>query len=202
MVEPAAYLPAEERRAATVDTVLALAAESNPGEITTAAIAKRMNVTQGALFRHFPSKEAIWQSVMEWVADRLDARLERAAAAAPTPLAALRGMFLQHVAFVAEHPGVPRMMFGELQRAAPTPAKRVAAQMLGRYSERVRVLLEQARAQGEVAAEVDTQAAAVLFIGMIQGLVMQSLLAGEPGRLKTQAPALFVLFERSLRRQP
>jgi len=202
MVEPAAYLPADERRAATVDTVLALAAESNPGEITTAAIAKRMNVTQGALFRHFPSKEAIWQSVMEWVADRLDARLERAAAAAPTPLAALRGMFLQHVAFVAEHPGVPRMMFGELQRAAPTPAKRVAAQMLGRYSERVRVLLEQARAQGEVAAEVDTQAAAVLFIGMIQGLVMQSLLAGEPGRLKTQAPALFVLFERSLRRQP
>lgn len=202
MAEPAAYLPADERRAVTVDTVLALAAESNPGEITTAAIAKRMNVTQGALFRHFPSKEAIWQSVMEWVADRLDARLERAAAAAPTPLAALRGMFLQHVAFVAEHPGVPRMMFGELQRAAPTPAKRVAAQMLGRYSERVRVLLEQARAQGEVAAEVDTQAAAVLFIGMIQGLVMQSLLAGEPGRLQTQAPALFVLYERSLRRQP
>ena len=202
MAEPAAYLPAEERRAATVDTVLALAAESNPGEITTAAIAKRMNVTQGALFRHFPSKEAIWQSVMEWVADRLDARLERAAAAAPTPLAALRGMFLQHVAFVAEHPGVPRMMFGELQRAAPTPAKRVAAQMLGRYSERVRVLLEQARAQGEVAAEVDTQAAAVLFIGMIQGLVMQSLLAGEPGRVQTQAPALFVLYERRLRRQP
>ncbi|MBK9668802.1 MAG: TetR/AcrR family transcriptional regulator [Thermomonas sp.] len=202
MVEPAAYLPADERRAATVDTVLALAAESNPGEITTAAIAKRMNVTQGALFRHFPSKEAIWQSVMEWVADRLDARLERAAAAAPTPLAALRGMFLQHVAFVAEHPGVPRMMFGELQRAAPTPAKRVAAAMLGRYGERVRVLLEQAQAQGEVADDVDTQAAAVLFIGMIQGLVMQSLLAGEPARLTTQAPALFVLYERSLRRQP
>ena len=93
------------------------------------------------------------------------------------------------------------MMFGELQRAAPTPAKHVAAAMLGRYGERVRVLLAQAQAQGEVADDVDTQAAAVLFIGMIQGLVMQSLLAGDPARLTTQAPALFVLYERSLRRQ-
>lgn len=51
------YLSAEERRAVTVDTVVALAAEENPSEITTAAIAARMKVTQGALFRHFPSKD-------------------------------------------------------------------------------------------------------------------------------------------------
>ena len=30
-----------------------------------------MNLTQGALFRHFPTKDALWQSVMEWVAVRL-----------------------------------------------------------------------------------------------------------------------------------
>ena len=35
------YLPAAERRAATVESVVALAATSNPSEITTAAIATR-----------------------------------------------------------------------------------------------------------------------------------------------------------------
>ena len=59
------HLPADERRAVTVEAVIALAAEQNPGEITTAAIAKRMGLTQGALFRHFPSKDAILQAVME-----------------------------------------------------------------------------------------------------------------------------------------
>ena len=44
-------LPADERRAHTVATVLALAAERDPIEITTAAIAERMQVTQGALFQ-------------------------------------------------------------------------------------------------------------------------------------------------------
>ncbi len=50
------HLPADERRAVTVESVVALAGSQNPSEITTAAIAKHMNLTQGALFRHFPNK--------------------------------------------------------------------------------------------------------------------------------------------------
>ncbi len=120
------HLPADERRAVTVEAVIALAGTTNPGEITTAAIARHMNLTQGALFRHFPSKEAIWKAVMEWVAERLLSRIERAAKDKVSPLAAMEAMFLAHVEFVVEHPGVPRMLFGELQRADSTPAKRMA----------------------------------------------------------------------------
>ncbi|MFZ4802284.1 MAG: TetR/AcrR family transcriptional regulator, partial [Chlorobium sp.] len=58
-------LPAEQRRAVTVEAVIELAAEKNPASITTAEIAGRMQLTQGALFRHFPTKDALWQSVME-----------------------------------------------------------------------------------------------------------------------------------------
>lgn len=72
------HLPAEERRAVTVEAVVELAGEQNPSEITTAAIAKRMGLTQGALFRHFPNKDAILQAVMEWVAERLMSRIEKA----------------------------------------------------------------------------------------------------------------------------
>ena len=107
------HLPAEERRAATVEAVIELAAGHDPGEITTTAIAQHMGVTQGALFKHFPTKDAILEAVMTWVADRLLNRVDRAAQAAATSAAALEAMFLAHTGFVAEHPGVPRMMFGE-----------------------------------------------------------------------------------------
>ncbi|MGE0465237.1 MAG: TetR/AcrR family transcriptional regulator, partial [Steroidobacteraceae bacterium] len=100
-------LPAEERRAATVRTVIELAGSQNPSDITTAAIAEHMNLTQGAVFRHFPNKDAIWQSVMEWVAERLLGRLDRAASGIKSPTTALHAMFMSHVEFVAEHPGVP-----------------------------------------------------------------------------------------------
>ena len=198
----ARHLPAEERRSVTVETVLALAAEQNPSEITTAAISARMHLTQGALFRHFPSKEALWTAVMEWVAERLMQRIERAVADAPGPLAALRSMFLAHAGFVVEHPGVPRMMFGELQRAEASAPKRMAQTLIRRYGERVRALLAAGQTAGEVAADIDLEAATTLFIGTIQGLVMQSLLAGEPERISREAPAVLALYLRGIRRHP
>jgi len=198
----ARHLPAEERRSVTVETVLALAAEQNPSEITTAAISARMNLTQGALFRHFPTKEALWTAVMEWVAERLMQRIERAVADAPGPLAALRSIFLAHAGFVVEHPGVPRMMFGELQRAEASAPKRMAQTLIRRYGERVRALLAAGQAAGEVAADIDLDAATTLFIGTIQGLVMQSLLAGEPERISREAPAVLALYLRGIRRHP
>ena len=183
----------------TIEAVIDLAATTHPREITTAAIAKHMNLTQGALFRHFASKEALWASVMEWVAERLLTRIDRAVADVDSPLVALRTMFMSHVEFVIEHPGVPRMMFGELQRNDGTPAKRMARTLLERYSKRVHRRIEEGKANGDIASAVDTQAAATLFVGMLQGLVMQSMLGGDIGRIREQAPGVFEIFERGLR---
>lgn len=193
------HLPADKRRDLTVKTVIALAAEQNPSDITTAAIAKRMDVTQGALFRHFPSKDAILQAVMDWVAERLLARLDKATASATSPLAALEAMFMAHIGFIVEHPGVPRMLFGELQRAGETPAKRMAKTLLRRYGERLCSLMEQGKQSGELAADLDVGNASVLFVGTIQGLVMQSLLAGDMTHIHNQALAVFAIYRRGIR---
>lgn len=195
------HLPADERRAVTVQAVLDLAAERNPSEITTQAIADRMSLTQGALFRHFADKDAIWEAVMGWVAERLLARADAAAVEAATPLAALEAMFTAHVAFVADHPGVPRMLFGELQRAGQTPAKRMVQALIARHGARLRDQIERGRASGEIAADVDASAAATLFIGTIQGLVMQSLLAGDVQCIRVDAPRAYAIFRRGIARR-
>ena len=119
-------LPADERRAATVEAVVELAAEQNPGDITTAAIAQRMGLTQGALFRHFPSKDAILEAVLGWVSERLLAQLDAAAASAASPLAALEAMFMAHVGFVASHPDAVERLFFERGQARAGLARRSA----------------------------------------------------------------------------
>jgi len=183
----------------TIEAVVALAAERNPSDITTAAIASHMKLTQGALFRHFPTKDAIWEAVMGWVTDRLLARVDRASAACASPLAALQAMFEAHVDFVTEHPGVPRMLFGELQRAEATPAKRAAQTLLQRYGQRIRVHLQAGKAAGEISPELDLDAAATLFVGTIQGLVMQSLIAGDMGLIRDNAPRVFAIYLAGIR---
>lgn len=199
MSRPIKHLPAQERRTVTVETVVELAGEQNPSDITTAAIAKRMGLTQGALFRHFPNKDAIVQAVMEWVAERLLARVDKAVQAPSSPLAGLEAMFMAHVEFVVEHPGVPRMLFGELQRAEATAPKRMVQTLIRRYGERLQRLFEQGKACGEVDSQLDTEAATILFIGTIQGLVMQSLLAGDVGGIRRDAPKVFALYRQGIR---
>ena len=192
------HLPAEERKAATVEALVALAGEHNPAEITTTLIAQRMGVTQGALFKHFPTKEALLQAVLDWVAERLLSRIDKAVEKAPSPLAALEGMFMAHVEFVATHPGVPRMLFGELQSAKETAPKRVVKTMIRRYGERLHRVIEQGKAQGELDRRLDTEAAATLFIGTIQGLVMQSLLTGNVRQIRRDAPRAFAIYRRGI----
>lgn len=191
-------LTADERRAATVEAVVDLAAEQNPSDITTTAIAQRMGVTQGALFRHFPSKEAILQAVMSWVTERLLARVDKAAEGAVSPTAALEAIFMAHIDFVSEHSGVPRMLFGELQRPGETLPKRMVQTLIHHYGERLRRLLEAGRAQGELDAKLDVDAAAVLFIGTIQGLVMQSLLVGDVAGIRRDASGVFAIYRRGI----
>ncbi len=198
MSETPKHLPAEERRAATVEAMIDLAAEQNPSDITTAAIAQRMGLTQGALFRHFPSKEAILQAVMSWVSGRLLTRIDQAIHAAPSPLAALEAVFMTHIDFVAEHPGVPRMLFGELQRPSESLPRRMVQTLLEHYRERLHRLLQAGQAQGELDTSLDVEAAAVLFVGTIQGLVMQSMLGGSVARIRHDATAVFAIYRRGI----
>ena len=113
MTSPRPHLPAEARREVTVEAVLALAAEQNPTDITTAAIAKR-----------------------------------------------------------------------------------IARTLLEGYGARLAALLEQLRRRGGLRAGLDTGDAVVTFIGAVQGLAMQSLIAGDISRIRTQAPAVFDIYRR------
>ncbi len=188
---PRHRLKTDERQREIVAAVLSLARERGPDSITTQAIADRIGVTQGALFRHFPDKEAIWLAVFAWVRESLSAVLDGAMRKADSPLSQLKQAFLAHVAFVAANPGVPRVLFHELQYPGDSPVRAEVGAMITTYSKRLASLFTQAKAVGELPADLDSTLAPVLFIGAIQGLVIQSALAGDEAAMMKRARQLF-----------
>ena len=182
----------ESRQAEIITTVVALAAERNPADVTTTDIAKAMNVTQGALFRHFPTKEAMRLAVIEWIETQLMAKLGDAQASAPDVLSGLEAMFLAHVKFIREFPGVPRLVFAELQQPDSSPVRQRVQQIMQRYRQMLAETLGKAKAAQLIRDDVDVQAAAALFLGAIQGLVMQSMLGGVSP--DAEEPVLGVLY--------
>lgn len=197
-----ARLPTEERQAEIVAAALSLAKEFSPARITTTEIAVVMGVTQGTVFKHFASKDAIWLAAMNWVRGQLLSTLEEAAAAAPTALEALGAVFRAHVDFVIAHPGVPRLIFHELQQPTDTACKQEVRTLLQAYRKLLLRLLGAAIGQGQVLADLDQDAAATLFVGIIQGLVMQSMLTGNAAAMSGQADRVFAIYVRGIREAP
>jgi len=191
-------LPTEARQLEIIRAVLALAAHGSPDAITTQAIAQHMGLTQGAVFRHFPTREAIWLAVVDWVEQNLGDALAAAVAEARDPLDGLQRLFAAHVAFIAAYPSAPRLIFNELQKPADHPVKQRVRDLLDRYRRRVAELLARARAEALVEPELDEAAAATLFVGTVQGLVVQTLLAGDPQTLQPAARRLWPLYLRGI----
>jgi AcrR family transcriptional regulator len=190
--------PTEVRRVGLVEAALLLAAQRSPAGITTGDLARAVGITQGAVFRHFPSKQAIWLAALDWATETLMARLRTAASAVPSPLAALQAVFKAHVDFVVAHPGVPRVIFQELQHAQDTALKACVRGLMQQYRALLMGLLQRALDQRLLAPGIDLQAAAVLFIGSVQGLVMQALISGQVNAMAAQAPGVFTIYLRGL----
>ena len=191
-------LPTETRQAELVAAALALASECSPPLITTADIAAAVGISQGAVFKHFATKDALWQAAMAWVHTSLLARLEAAEGRATGPLDAMRAMFMAHVDFVTAHPGVPRVLFHELQNPQASPVKQQVQALMGAYQQRLRRLLAAAADQAPgLAPGLDLEAAA-LFVGMVQGLMMQAMASGQLARMSTQAGPMFTLYLRAI----
>lgn len=188
----------EARQTEIVTAVLTLAAQRSPTLITTSDIAKAVGLTQGAVFKHFPTKDTIWLAVMAWVDANLHARLESAAHDAPNAWEGLRAVFMAHVGFVVRYPGVPRFIFSELQQADDTPVKAQVRSLLLRYRMLLLRLLTATEQDGRLSGGVDKSAAAALFIGAVQGLVMQSMLSGGCERMEVEAEQAFVLYQRAI----
>jgi len=195
-------LPTEERQAEIVAAALKLARDRSPVSITTSDIAAVIGVTQGAVFKHFPTKDAIWLAAMKWVQERLLAELEKAAREQTSAVRGLEAVFRAHLAFVTAHPGAPRIIFHELQQPADSPVKREVRALLQVYRQLLLSLFKTGVKAGQLSASLDQEAAATLFVGIVQGLLMQSMLTGKPAVTKAQAESVFALYLRGIGESP
>lgn len=196
---PRVKLKTKDRQAELAQAALALAAQRNPADITTGDLAQAIGITQGGVFKHFDSKEAIWLAAIDWAHQSLLERLAEAAQENEADsLEALRSVFIAHIVFVEQHPGVPRLIFQELQHPTPTPLKAKVQSLMNDYRALIADLLAHVRREGMIAPEVDLKAAAVLFMGAVQGLVMQSLVSGNLRDMKFQAKKIFNLYQAGL----
>src|SRR5262249_29273552 len=108
---PVARFPADSRKHQVVETVLELVAARGTEAVSVQLVADAIGVTQAAVFRHFPTKEAMWLAVMDWLEQYLVAIYSAADDSGEASLVVLSRMFLGHGELIERYTPLLTLLF-------------------------------------------------------------------------------------------
>ncbi len=182
---------AEERKAQIVAEVLRLADEIGPDRLSTTDVARAIGISQPAIFRHFPTKGALWLAVAEDVADRLRSYWAAAEAGTTGPQALLKALIGAQLTAIAETPALPSILFSrELQ--VDNPALRdVFRGLLGAFQGRLVAVIRDLQAAGDLKRDVSPEDVAILLTSLVQGVAIRWTLGARGFALVPEGLRLF-----------
>ena len=192
--------PAGNRKQQIVEVALDLLDEGGTDDVSTTSIAARIGVSQPAVFRHYPTKEALWLGVLDWLDEQLQQIRARAVAAeGEDELAVLARTFSHHLDLVARRPALAKLVFSaSLRSQFPSLNQRFLGLHTG-YESDVERLLRQAQASGRISREVRVRDAVRAYFALIQGVGFQMVIARSASYTAADRRRVFELFERGLK---
>jgi AcrR family transcriptional regulator len=189
--------PTDSRKRQIVETVLRLVASHGTEAVSARLVADTIGVTQPAVFRHFPTKEAIWLAVMDWLEERLVAIYSTADNQRPALVAASR-MFLEHVNLIERYPALAKLVLSDHLRLQYPALQDRFGKIHRAYVARLCAILDRARAEGALMRQVASKDAATMFLSLIQGLGFQFVIARLPMKLMSEAERVLALYLQAI----
>ena len=183
--------PAEIRKAEIVAAVLELADGVGPDRVTTGAVAARIGVTQAALFRHFPTKAALWQAVAGQVAEGLAAAWDDALHREGAPIARLRALIGAQLAQIDATPALPMLLFSRELNVTNAGLRATFHDTLMTFRRLLAREVGAAQKAGALCDGVAAEDAAVLLTALVQGVAIRWALGARDFDLPAEGLRLF-----------
>ena len=162
--------------------------------LTIRRMAKEVGITEGAVYRHFKSKNDILSFLVKHAEESLVGTVRKALDEAPPSLKSLQRILKSHISGIEQRRGITFQVIAEIISLGDRKLNRQIAEVLGRYLQHLRELLAAGIQSGEVKKELNLEDAAVSLFGIIQGLVNLWALSGYSFDLEKRYDSLWSYF--------
>lgn len=163
-------------------------------------IVRASQTSKGAVYHHFPNKEALFLALVDEFAGRLGEAVAAAIASAHGALGKVEAAVTAGLQTFARHRELARILLLESVSLGPAyQSKR--QEVLGRFAALIQAHLDEAVAEGSI-PPLDTRVATVAWLGALNEVVVQWLHRGEPDLLTQAVPALAPMLLRSIGAKP
>ena len=169
--------PRSGERREEILQVLARMLQEQAGEhVTTAELARAVGVSEAALYRHFPSKAKMFESLIEFIEESVFTRITRILAEEPQRDARLQQVLMLVLGFADKNPGMARLLQGGVL-TGETERLRVR---ISQFYDRIETQLRQVLRDGETAggARLAVNDTAQLLLAFLEGRIAQFVRSG------------------------
>jgi len=169
--------PRSGERREEILQVLARMLQEQAGEhITTAELARAVGVSEAALYRHFPSKAKMFESLIEFIEESIFSRITRILAEEPQRDARLQQILTLVLGFADKNPGMARLLQGGVLTGETARLLVRISQLYDRIETQLRQILREAEAAGGPRLAVNETAQ--LLLAFIEGRIAQYVRSG------------------------
>ena len=154
----------KDRKNIILQSLAGMLEERNLSKITTAALAKKSNITEAALYRHFPSKRSIYAELFSFCDNAIFTKCNELKKDKISSKDKIKNAFIFFMLFVEKNKGFARL----LSREALSSSEQNVSDNVNQFYERFELVLRQILKE-EDNLKTQPGISAQLIITMIEG---------------------------------
>ncbi len=171
MSEPSAEKTSRKQQ---ILQALAHMLEIHPGElITTAGLAKEVGVSEAALYRHFPSKYKMYESLIEFIEDAVFSRVSRILEEDLSAAARCEKILWLVLSFAEKNPGLARLLYGDALAGERDKLRMRVMQFFDRLNAQFKQIFREAELRENLRMSSAHSLSASLLVSVLDGKISQ-----------------------------
>lgn len=191
--------PLSVRQKTIVECVRKIIGSKGMGSLTIHELSRELKVTDGAIYRHFKSKNEILSALINDIETTLFNAISQAAIRQSDPVNKLKEIFSTHVSYAEQRKGVTFIVINETLNLNDKKLQTQMNSVVQRYLEKIAAVLKAGIETGSFRKDLDAFSASIAFFGMVQSLItLWSLNEYDDQLIRRAMPKVFDLFLKGI----
>lgn len=165
-----------KRKQEILQTLARLLEEFQGKHITIAMLAREIGVSEAALYRHFASKEKMFEALIEFIEETIFTRVNRITSDMSDADRQVQSILALVLGFADRNPGITRLMHGDVLVGENDQLRKRMAQFFNRLETQLKQILREAKMSEETRQSATESAR--LLMAYLEGRIAQFIRSG------------------------
>lgn len=170
--------PRTPRQQEIVDAARKIITSRGTKSLTVRQIAKELKITNGALYKHFDTKNGIIRLLIGDIESTLLNNIQEAAQKSDDPLQKLKNIFFSHLSYAEQRKGLTFIIINETLSMKDKKLQKEMYEVVRKYLKTIETILSEGINSGRFRKNINATSASIAFFGMVQATVTIWALSG------------------------